>query len=160
MGTSGLFGFFYKGKYYVSYNHNDSYPSYLGSNIVNEVIQANIDEWIQLLEKIKVIAPGEKPTPEDIEKLAKYTDLGVSDGTTQDWYCLLRQTQGSLNSVLQSGYLQNCFKSNGEPEHMNYSYIVNLDSHTFEYYAFGKKEKEVPLEKDDLDTLVKEWNVY
>lgn len=37
MGTSGLFGFVYNGKYYVVYNHYDSYPDGLGQDIINEI---------------------------------------------------------------------------------------------------------------------------
>lgn len=39
MGTRGLFGFYYKGKYYLCYNHFDSYFSYLGKNLIREIIK-------------------------------------------------------------------------------------------------------------------------
>lgn len=35
MGTRGYIVVKYENKYYRKYNHNDSYPSYLGKNIVN-----------------------------------------------------------------------------------------------------------------------------
>jgi hypothetical protein len=58
MATRGLFGFFYKGKYYVVFNHFDSYPEGLGRKIVKELKEALKDgliRWIQLLSQIKII---------------------------------------------------------------------------------------------------------
>ena len=40
MGTRGLSGFYYKGKYYVMYNQLDSYPDGLGSIIITEIREA------------------------------------------------------------------------------------------------------------------------
>lgn len=42
--------------------------------------------------------------------LESYTNLEVSGQTTSDWYCLLRECQGSSKRVLDSGYIDN---SNG-----------------------------------------------
>ncbi len=84
MGTRGKFGFFYKGKYYMCYNHYDSYPSYLGVHLLLEIIHADLDEWIKLLENIKEVSDEVKPTEEDIEKLENYTNLTVSNESTED----------------------------------------------------------------------------
>lgn len=49
MGTRGLFGFYYNGKFYVVYNQYDSYRSILGVNIINEIKKViengNFEEW-------------------------------------------------------------------------------------------------------------------
>lgn len=37
MGTRGYFGFYFKGKYYLIYNHSDSYPAELGKNLVEQI---------------------------------------------------------------------------------------------------------------------------
>jgi hypothetical protein len=84
MGTLGLFGFVYKGKYYLAYNHFDSYPSGLGIYLINELISAiknnQLGNWIKMLENIKVIYELDNivPTEEDIKKLEPYTDLSAN----------------------------------------------------------------------------------
>lgn len=137
MGTRGLFGFYYKGKYYVVYNHWDSYPAGLGRIIVTQLQKAirsnQLEEWIRLLEQLKVVDPQVPPTPEDIQKLSPYTDLGVSTQSTSDWYCLLRGCQGSLDQVLRSGYLLNATDPEGTPSWEEYAYVVNLDTRKLDF---------------------------
>lgn len=139
MGTRGLFGFYYRGKFYVVYNHWDSYPEGLGAQIVAELkraVQANrLGEWIQLLEHLKIVSSTVPPTQEDIEKLRPYTDLKVSNQSPTDWYCLLRGCQGSLTSVLECGYLDNCVNDQGVPHWEEYAYIVNFDTQKLDFYA-------------------------
>ena len=140
MGTRGLFGFYYKGKYYVAYNHFDSYPDGLGAAVVAELRRAvrenRLAEWIQLLEQLKVISPKVPPTAEDIEKLRPYTDLSVSGQSTKDWYCLLRKCQGSLEETLKSGYIDNNVDAQGRPDwkYLEYGYIVNFDTQKLDFY--------------------------
>lgn len=60
MGTRGLFGFRYKKKYYMIYNSYDSYYSYLGQNLINEInaellSHGNLDIWIELFVKAKIL---------------------------------------------------------------------------------------------------------
>ena len=98
MGTRGLFGFYYKGKYYVVYNQFDSYPSGLGVDIVEQIkcaMETGVFlQWPTKLENIKVINPDSPhPTAEDIKNLTIYTDLRVSDQSTLDWYCLVLNCQ-------------------------------------------------------------------
>jgi len=61
MGTRGIFGFIYKGKRYIVYNHFDSYPSGLGLWLLIEIISlalpsCDFSSWIEKLEKIHNIA--------------------------------------------------------------------------------------------------------
>lgn len=144
MGTRGLFGFYCKGKFFVVYNHWDSYPTGLGKQVVDQLkktIQSGqFEEWFVLLEKLKIVKEHVPPTPQDIERLKPYTDLSVSNrlSTTQwtsDWYCLLRGCQGSLEKVLQSGYLINNVNDNEVPYWQEYAYVVNMDTRKLDFYA-------------------------
>lgn len=159
MGTNGAFGFFYKGKYYVCYNHNDSYPEYLGLNLIYEILNTNFEEWKKLLDNMIIVDSKAKPTQDVIEKLAEFTDLGVSNGTTDDWYCLLRGTQGSFNNVLRAGHIENFVDKDGKPDKKVYGYIVNFDNNTFEFNDPYKKENSVvlPLDHDILKALEEKW---
>lgn len=82
---------------------------------------------VEMAKRIKVVGHV-SPTLEDIKALEKYTDLDVSNRSTDDWYCLLRKCQGSLNNDLQSGYLLN------HVSFEEYAYILNFDIKTFDYY--------------------------
>ena len=100
MGTNGLFGFRYKKKYYMVYNNFDSYYSYLGNNLLNElkIMMQNDDfeKWIKLFLNIKIVYEDTIPTVDDLVKLNK---------SETDFYSLLHENQGSYIRCLQSGYL-------------------------------------------------------
>ena len=154
MGTRGKFGFYHKGKYYMCYNHYDSYPSYLGVHLLLEILGADLDEWIKLLEKIKLVSDDVKPRPEDIKRLAKYTNLTVSSCSTSEWYCLLYLTQGSFYHVLHCGYMKNVYGTGmGE----DYEYVLDLDNKVFRAEG-GELDVSIPLEKEELMKYVTEWS--
>jgi len=71
----------------------------------------------------------------DIEKLVKYKDLSVISKTTDDWYCLLRDTQWSLIKTLEAGYVDSEYhfsKQDSNPINTDlfteYIYIADLDN--------------------------------
>lgn len=101
MGTRGLFGFYFRGTYYVCYNHWDSYPSALGKDLIKELYRAQkmkqLDEWITMLQKLRIVDLNTEPSLDDIQRLEPYTDTSVGSETRMDWYCLLRKAQGSFN---------------------------------------------------------------
>jgi hypothetical protein len=139
MGTRGLYGFHYKGKYYIFYCQYDSYPEGLGVNLafeLQEVVLTNTtDSWKQMIEKFKNVLPTDVPTEEDVANLAKYTDLGVSKKTTADWYCLTRGCQGSFVQVLEAGY---CVRYEEKPMldlWIEYCYIADFDENKFIIYS-------------------------
>lgn len=142
MPTRGLFGFYYQGKYYLVYNHYDSYPNHLGMKLVKELrtaIQNNkIEEWLSLLKNIKIVTNGiDTPSDNDIKKLQKYTDLSVGNQSTNDWYCLLRNCQESFETVLESGYfLNNQYDRSSLTNDIfiEYSYVLNFDDKTLDFY--------------------------
>ncbi len=153
MGTRGKFGFFYKGKYYFCYNHYDSYPSNLGVHLLLEILHANLDEWIKLLENIKEVSDDVEPTSEDILKLRKYTSTDVGEQSKYDWYCLLRYTQGSFHHVLNSGYMENVEGDMGE----EYTYILDFDNMVFKANGDGLDDVEIKVEKEELLKYARKW---
>ncbi len=155
MGTRGKFGFLYKGKYYMSYNHLGSYPSCLGVDLILELLHADFDEWIMLLENIKEIdiSDDTKPTPEDIKKLEKYTDLTIGRQSTEDWGCLLAFTEGSFANVLNCGYIRNV-----EGVCQEFSYVLDFDNKVFRAEGGNGLNVTMNLEPDELVRFAREWS--
>lgn len=138
MGTTGLVGFYYKTKYYVMYNHSDSCPEYLGVKIVSEIQDAiqskEIQTWPDRILKLMEVNENINPTITDIINLKKYIDLNVSRCSTNDWYCLTKGCQGSLKSILESGYIYNYTDECGIPHFQDFAYVLNFDSIMLDYY--------------------------
>lgn len=145
MGTHGLHGFYYQGKYYVTYNQFDGYSEGLGSWVWQELYQAitsdNLEDWKNKVANLVVVDDNalQQPTEEQIEQLKPFTDLGVSRRSTRDWYCLLRKCQGSLVRVIESGHVYNYVNSAGKPAFDTFMYIVNFDLNQFEYWYTNEK---------------------
>jgi hypothetical protein len=144
MGTRGLFGFRYNGKYYLCYNHFDSYFSGLGHNLIKEIIkmldEGKLQEWIDKLKNIIIVDQSIPPTPEEISKLQINANLEVSSQNTNDWYCLLHYTQGSFEKTLDAGYIiNNDHNLLTNDIFIEYSYVLNFDDMTFDFYSsYGK----------------------
>src|SRR3989338_2773060 len=68
----------------------------------------------------------------DIYKLKNYTDLSVYSHSQTDWYCLLRECQGDLEKILNSGYIL------VTKDDEQYNYIINLDTNTFSIKELNK----------------------
>jgi hypothetical protein len=65
------------------------------------------------------------PTETEQRALAKYADLGVSERSLSDWYCLLRTTQGDPALTLEAGYVY------GDVGGATYTYTVDFDAKVF-----------------------------
>lgn len=137
MGTRGYWAIVYKGKMYVMYNHWDSYPQRpgLGWNLVQDITWGNIETWKKALESIHVVDAN--PTTEDVLNLHQYTDLNVGSGSSDDWYCLTRKCQGSVERTLRSGYLLDASSPFTEDNLANrlgaqeWGYAIDLDKNEF-----------------------------
>jgi len=140
MGTRGIVGFRLDGKDKLSYSHFDSYPECLGATVVNFV--KSVDP-ITLLAQVKVLkpVPKRKPNAEEIKRLAEFTDLKVSEQSTSDWYCLLRETQGEPEAILKSGFFSDSKTFIRDSLFCEYAYIINLDEGTLEMYRGFQAEK-------------------
>ena len=155
MGTRGAIGFVLDGKWYVTYNHFDSYPSGLGMEVLE--FCKSVEDWEILKQRVKnlTLVDEEIPVPEDlIEKYSCYgqTDVGgvrLAAGTLEDWYNLLRQIQGV--ATLHEIYV-------GNLEHMidnhffmrdslfcEWAYIIDLDEMGLRVYKGFNKN--TPSEK-------------
>jgi hypothetical protein len=137
MGTRGLWGYAIDGATKTTYNHYDSYPSGLGQTVLEHArwCAENLDAAREQALALRVVGEGDdKPTPEDVEHLRPWTDLGVASRSTDDWYCLLRQTQGSPTEALKAGVMLSDRGFAADSLFCEYGYIVDLDGQQFEVY--------------------------
>lgn len=144
MGTRGAVGFRVNKEDKVTYNHYDSYPSGLGQEVL-EFIQSNTIESLKsAAENIQLIDMEVKPTKEQIKICKPWTDLSVSNQSTDDWYCLTRLAQGNLNAYVNGlPYMNDGASFLLDSLFCEYAYIINLDTKKLEFYSgFNKKERE------------------
>jgi hypothetical protein len=143
MGTRGAIGFRVNNEDKVQYNHFDSYPSYLGLEILNYIQGTNLHALKATAERIILVEQEESPTSEQIKECEAWTDSDISDNSVTDWYCLLSDVQGGLNAFSEglqymmdySGFLNNSL-------FCEYAYIINVDEQVLEYYCgFNKKPR-------------------
>lgn len=144
MGTRGLFGVFVNGKSKLMYNHFDSYPECLGIKVLRDVkslLQEKGLVWMKKrAEELNQINQYSTPTEKQIQELEPYTDLGVSDRSVYDWYCLFRHLQGELAEVFKIGYILDSPNFIRDSLFCEWCYVLNLDGDKLEVYVgFQKK---------------------
>ena len=135
MGTRGAYGFISNNKEKVTYNHYDSYPSALGEIMIKFINETDNKAIKSMFDKIKLVNQDDKPTPKQIGKYAEIADLNVSDKSVDDWYCLLRNTQGLL-SVYKNG-VEHMIDSHTflkDSLFCEWAYIINVDTMELEVY--------------------------
>lgn len=135
MSTSGFVGLHYNGELKGCYNHSDSYPLGLGLRILHWVRRSRHKtvKVPALILNLVVVQEGDEPTRDQIEHLARWTNLDVSDQSTSDWYCLLRRTQGDLDAILDCGYVLDAVDSM-EEGWAEWGYVVDWDRRVLEVY--------------------------
>lgn len=142
MGTRGACGYYVNGKEKVTYNHFDSYPGGLGNNVVEYIRTHPILDIKKVAEEIELVESNSIPTPKQIKECVKYTDLTVSERSTSEWYCLLRETHGDLN-VYHDGLKYMIDSSNFLKDSLfcEWAYIINVDTNKLEVYKGFNQNK-------------------
>lgn len=137
MGTRGAIGFKLDQKEVIFYNHFDSYPDALGQDMVAFV--RGVQDWNVIREQVlafEAVEDGAKPTEAQKAKARELgtINLGVSEQSEDDWYCLTREAQGNLSLQLELGFgrLGNDFPL--DSLFCEYAYIINLDTMELEFY--------------------------
>jgi len=135
MSTRGIYGFRKDGRDKTGYNHFDSYPACLGAKVLEFCRDTNITEMHRIFDMIKMVRYPEKPTGAQIEECAPYTNLEVSEQSTDDWYCLLQKAQGKLE-IHKSGfpYMYCSGRLIKHSRWCEYGYIINLDDSSLEFW--------------------------
>lgn len=134
MGTRGAFGVIIGEQEKIGYNQMDSYPDGWGIHNLTWLRAADLEEIQKLAETAKLVSNDRKPTKAEIRTLKEYTDLGVSEQSTADWYCLTRGTHGQIDLMLKCGYILDYSEFPLDSLFCEWGYIVDFDRHVFEVY--------------------------
>lgn len=158
MGTRGLFGFRLKEKDYLMYNHFDSYPSFLGKKIANFIkFHQEANDWDNVrkkVEKIILVDKNKIPSVKILKEIMKEKSV-ISD--SEDWYSILRNNQGDLESCLTTGYMTDDHDFITDSLFCEWVYIVNLDTMKLEIYKGYQKK---PHNKGRYANLKGKKDVY
>ena len=149
MGTQGSFG--YKIGRKIRLMHVQYDADMLWQTCVREIFVlmkhfGSVDLLREAFEKLE--EAKNKPKPEAIEKCKPYTDLTVSNNTTNDWYCLTRNCQHSFINILDSGY----FLNNGEKSGL--IFLLDFNTNSVRFYGIDWEKKEQEHEKATIDEIM------
>lgn len=142
MGTSGNMAFVLDGETKSGYVHFDSYPEGLGADVL-VWLRENWQRYevYALVRSLKVVDDDSKPTAEQIEALRQYANTNVSSKQLNEWYVLLRKTQGDPAATLKAGYMYGDHKV--EPYRLGYgneyTYVIDFDAKAFTASGYGKQ---------------------
>jgi hypothetical protein len=133
VGTNGAVVYVIDGERKEQYVHNDSDPEGLGVDVLKWLRKAWEDPAVyEAARRLKpIVLNHPDPTEAEQQALAKYADLGVSEKSLSDWYCLLRTTQGDSALTLEAGYVY------GDVGGATYTYTVDFDAKTFTASDWG-----------------------
>lgn len=146
MSTRGIWGFKFNNEYKTTYNHCDSYPSYLGVNLKNQLTNYTIDQLKEIFERI-ILVNDTDIIPKDIAKeiidggFANERGLNNKHYTNTDYYSFLREWQGEIEPYLKCSHPYMC-DGNNYDSFIDYSYIIDLDEELFITYNGHYKNDE------------------
>lgn len=140
MSTRGFISFVVNGETKTAYNHSDSYPDGLGTTVLGWLRKAHEGGARRMAGNLRVVDPNTKPTDEDIERLTAYAHVGVSTGRLDDWYVLLRGTQGNPAAMLDAGVIEDAGEFPRDSTFAEYGYVVDFDARVFEMYKGFQRE--------------------
>ncbi|MEV6633922.1 hypothetical protein AB0M54_24540 [Actinoplanes sp. NPDC051470] len=136
MGTRGFITFVVDGEEKTTYNHCDSYPDGLGVNVLN-FLPGSMIGLTAAREKaavLKLVTDEVPPTEDQQKALKRYARTGVGRQSRDDWYCLLRETQGNPRAILDAGYMLDAKDFPTDSLFAEYGYVIDFDREVFEAY--------------------------
>lgn len=151
MATRGLYGFRRYGIDKITYNHNDSHPEQLGLTVLEFCAYTPIKEMEKIYDRIILVDENHIPTHDMIEQCmwANYVNTNVGKGCVTDWYCLLREAQGSLDRFKidlkydRPLYMLDYHEFIKDSTCCEYAYIINLDTLQLEFWLGFQKTASV-----------------
>lgn len=154
MSLSGAIGFVINNELKVTYNHFDSNPEELGSEVVDfirDIVESNkISELKEKLLNIEMVDKTSIPTPDQISLYSKFSNTNISDGSLKQWRVLIRRTQGiETFRCFMVGNLHHMIDDIGffhNKDMCLYAYILNFDTLTIDFFDLGEFKGDLSFE--------------
>jgi hypothetical protein len=187
MSTRGVTGYVANGKWYVTYNHSDSYPSWLGMRVLE--FCKTVKNWDLVKERVSklTLVNGENQVDEDVKGLyyqyynnpnVALGSMDAKDKSANTWYWFLRSLQGEeILKEVAEGIVVHMIDSHDfmrDSLFCEWGYIIDLDEMVLRVYkgfnkAFDPNSALPPdIANDyfenskgsmkDLDGKVSEWD--
>lgn len=96
----------------------------------------------------KLLDAKNKPKLEAIEKCKPFTDLEISNKSTNDWYCLTRYCQHSFINILESGY----FLNNGDD--LGQVFILDFNTNSVRFYGKDLNKEVIEYDKATINEIM------
>lgn len=158
MSTRGIYGFRKNGIDKTTYNHSDSYPSGLGTDIAKFFANVNLDDLKKVFDDIILVDQNGVVPPQVAASIpAECSDFSVNAGRNT-FYCYLRNTQGDLSWYLKGlKHMPNSSWFIKNSLHCEWGYIVNLDTDELEVW---KGHQKTPMDGNRYGTTPAEEGLY
>ena len=141
MSTRGCFGVRIDGKDFLTYNHSDSYPEWLGIQIVESLREMDVREMQVLAKKLQLVEAENHPTLQEYSRVCIALGKKFEEEESielpepgSDWYTILHDFQGDLNGILELGVMMDYVGFLNDSLFCEWAYIVNLDECVLEVY--------------------------
>lgn len=136
MSTRGFISFVVDGETKTTYNHSDSYPSWLGVNVLTWARSTNLFAAMESARALRVVDASSEPTDDDVAVLADFHDPNVGGRSARPtWYQLLRRTQGYPGAILAAGVMEDASNFPADSLWAEYGYVVDFDAQALEVYV-------------------------
>jgi hypothetical protein len=124
MSTRGHIAWKIKGETVYSYNHSDSYPSWLGEQVL--AAARTIPDLPAKLSALRLLDEGEDASPDDIAEFGPRTGQNVSRNV--DNYAIFRSLQGDLPAMIEAGVACTIDAPHDDEE---WGYLLDFDADEF-----------------------------
>lgn len=136
MGTRGVYGFRTFGQHKLTYAHDSSNPKSLGVRIaefIRATPQAQLSPLAQAIELVEEHTPA---TEAQVAECEHYANTRCGSQQFNDWYCLLRKTQGDLSAYAQGlRYMIDSSKYVKAASDCEWLYVLDVDADALEVYS-------------------------
>lgn len=134
MSTRGAFGFTKNGVNKITYNHFDSYPTGLGFDIIEFIMQNNIEKMNKIFDKITMVKYDDVPTVDQLKILEEYFGSKIDIRKIKDMEDLISSNQYITDFQKGFPFMLDNESFMGDSLFCEYAYIINLDDNTLEVY--------------------------
>lgn len=128
MGSRGYITFIINGEPKNAYNHDDSGPAHLGLRVLDWLRRADPEQLTASIENLKAVTEDQPPTPGQLRRLQEWSGSERTGRPEDQWYRLLRGTQGDPAAILAIGYVISDADYSLDAQ---WAYAVDADTRTF-----------------------------